>query len=189
LAYFRRATGQTPDSAPHKWNQWRTSQITQIVREIRAMMRRVRPGAKLTAAVGPVPQEARRKHFQDVRAWLNEGLLDAVYPMNYAPDMPTFRKRLSEWVAMRPRIPVVTGIMFDKRDGAIVVEQVRRVRQSTKHFSAFAYNSLFERRDARGRRAMDEQSGHRAALRKHAIPALRRFAVAQSRDGRANRMR
>lgn len=188
LAYFRQATGKTPDAAPATWNQWRTEQVTRVVRDIRAMMRRVKPAAKLSAAVGPIPKEARRNHFQDVRAWLAAGFFDAVYPMNYAADMRTFTKRLSEWAGRRPRIPVVTGIMFDKRDGAIVVEQVRRARRSTKHFSAFAYNSLFERLDQGGRRMMDRQSAGRAALRKRIIPELRRLASAQRPGRRADRV-
>ncbi len=178
LALFRKATGKTPDSAPGLWNRWRTDQVTMVVRDIRAITLRARPNLVLSAAVGPYPDEARRKHFQDVKRWLREGLLDAAYPMNYAEDMRTYDGRLSAWSAMRPRIPVVTGVMFDKRNESIVAEQVRRARNRHTHFSAFAYNSLFERLDDKGRPIRDERSKDRAALRRMVIQEIRRPAVA-----------
>ena len=180
LALFRQATGRTPDRAPGAWNQWRTEQITQVVRDIRAVVQTVRPRAMLSAAVGAHLEEAKRRHFQDVRQWLAEGLLDVVYPMNYAEDMTNYTGRLAAWSAMRPGIPVVMGIMFDQRSSATVLAQVRRARRSSKHFAAFAYNSLFERLDGKRRPAMDGQSASRAALRKQVIPEVRRRAPSRA---------
>ena len=40
LALFKRATGHTPASNRPAWDAWRTEQITQLVRDIRTMMRR-----------------------------------------------------------------------------------------------------------------------------------------------------
>ncbi len=189
LALFRRATGQTPQSAPRQWDAWRTEQVTRVVRDIRSMMRSARPGLNLSAAVGASPKEAKRRHFQDSRRWLAEGLLDAVYPMNYAGDMSNFAKRLSEWSALRLRVPVVMGVMFDKRDASIVIEQLNRIRRHSPHFAAFAYNSLFERGvrpagepRALARAASQRTSGlkpadRRAALRKRLIPYLRSLAA------------
>jgi hypothetical protein len=66
--------------------------------------------------------------------------------------------------------------MFDKRDGAKVIGQVNQAARSGTHFAAFAYNSLFERTDERGRPVMDGQSASRAALRKKVIPHIRYLA-------------
>ncbi len=147
------------------------------MRDIRAMVRGVKPRARLSAAVGPSPSEAKRKHFQDSRRWLAEGLLDAVYPMNYSGDMRIFTKRLYEWSAMRLRIPVVVGVMFDQRSASTVVAQIQRARKYTAHFSAFAYNSLFERRMRTAGHRRDRDSPARAALRKRVIPYLRRLTL------------
>ncbi|MGB2985412.1 MAG: family 10 glycosylhydrolase [Phycisphaerae bacterium] len=176
LTLFKRATGHTPETAPRQWDAWRTEQVTQLVRAIRAMVRSVNPRACLSAAVGSSPDEAKRRHFQDSRRWVTEGLLDAIYPMNYAEDMSTFNERLKEWSAMRSRCPVVMGVKFDKRDGSTVIRQIDRAFQSGLHFAAFAYNSLFERYDRDGRPSRDRQSAARATLRKHIIPYLRRLA-------------
>ena len=176
LALFKRATGRTPEQSPGTWNAWRTEAITQVVRDIRSMIRQVDPKVKLTSAVGASPDESRRSHFQDARQWISEGLVDAVYPMNYDADMRVYTQRQLLWTSIRPRVPVVTGVMFDKRDGSKVVAQVDRAARTGTHFAAFAYNSLFERMDGRGQPVMDGQSPSRAALRKKVIPHLRWLA-------------
>jgi uncharacterized lipoprotein YddW (UPF0748 family) len=175
LTLFKRATRQTPESSPRLWDAWRTEQVTQLVRDIRGMVNRVSPNVCLSAAVGASPDEAKRRHFQDSRRWAAEGLLDTVFPMNYAPDTRTFDRRLKLWAPLRSQIPVVTGIMFDQRDAATVIDQVHRARKSTPHFAAFAYNSLFERPDRKGRLVGNGQSASRATLSKRVIPYLRRL--------------
>ncbi len=170
LAMFIRATGHTPDSAPRRWDEWRTDQVTQLVRGIRAMILEVKPQVRLSAAVGASPGEAKSRHFQDSRRWIADRLLDAVYPMNYARDMSTFTRRIDQWSAMRLSIPVVTGVMIDRRDGSAVIEQLSRVRRGDSHFAVFAYSSLFERFDHTGQPIRDGQSAARAALRQRLIP-------------------
>jgi len=179
LALFRKATGRSPETAPRRWNAWRTENVTQLVRDIRSMMREVSPRAQLSAAVGPSPNEARRRHFQDVPRWVAEGLLDAVYPMNYSKDAGTFGKRLDTWSRRRWTIPVIMGIMADKRDGTTVVNQINRAVRQTRHFAVFAYNSLFERLDRVGRPKRDSQSASRAALRGYLIPRVRRLTASR----------
>ena len=179
LLMFKRETGHTPESSPSRWDQWRSEKVTEVVAAIRSMMAEVNPQVKLSAAVGPVPERAKKRHFQDVRRWLAMGLLDAVYPMNYESDLRSFTERLGIWSGMRPGVPVVVGVMFDKRHADLVVDQIDRIRRSGSHFSAFAYNSLFERLDERGRAQADVQSSSRADLRKRVIPYIRRVATPQ----------
>ena len=182
LALFKRATGKTPDGAPKLWNRWRTDQITRLVRDIRRGVRKVNQHAVLTAAVGAFPEDAKRKHFQDARRWVAEGLVDALYPMNYAANMRTYQNGLAQWTAERRRVPIVIGVYVDKRGPSLVAEQIDRAVRSHGHFAGFAYNSLFERRDrptglpASGRLIMDDQSPSRAALRQRLIPHLRSLA-------------
>lgn len=179
LALYKRATGLHPDQNKQRWDDWRTAQITQLVRDIRGMMIRENPRAWLTAAVGAEPEEHRRKHFQDSRRWIAERLVDGVYPMNYASDVGLYERRLANWAAGRPPVPVVTGIMFDKRDAGLVRDQVARTRRLGGHFAAFAYNSLFERTDRAGRPIVDNQSGSRASLRQQVLPQVRRMMGAR----------
>lgn len=176
LALFKSKTGHSPQSAPQLWNVWRTEQINQLVRNIRTMQLHIKPTIKLSVAVGANPERAKKKHFQDARRWINENLLDAVFPMNYEGNMRGFDKQASYWLPLQSKTTIVMGIMFDKRNESIVSEQVFRTSYTNHHYAAFAYNSLFERLDARGLPMMDKQSRSRAALRKSLIPKLRRLA-------------
>jgi len=176
LALFRQASGATPEQAPGKWNEWRAAQVTQVVRDIRAMMRRVKPGASLSAAVGADPDVALRAHFQDSRRWITEGLLDAVMPMNYAADMTVFSRRVQLWSAYSGRTRVVQGLNLEGRPPATVNQQIAVVVRSTRHFALFAYNLLFERLDARGRPATGADSAARTAQRQQVLPYIQRLA-------------
>lgn len=178
LALFRRDTGLSPDASPAAWNAWRTGQVTKLVTDIHDMVRRERPDITLSAAVATNMIKAKTHHFQDAPQWLREGLVDAVFPMDYTDSMPLFQAQLRAWLAAASPHPIVTGIMFDKRDPALVREQIALAEQLGGNYSAFAYNSLFERRDAAGRPLHDEQSASRAALRREVIPSMLRLAAA-----------
>jgi uncharacterized lipoprotein YddW (UPF0748 family) len=140
------------------------------------MVRKVRPDVTLSAAVGALPEDARRRHFQDARRWVAEGLVDMVVPMNYTADAKGFARCLHTWSRESKRVPVVVGVMFDQRDAQTVIAQLSRAMRSSRHFSAFAYNSLFERLDRAGRPERDGQSAARTMLRKKVIPVVRRLA-------------
>jgi len=175
LGMFKRMTGRTPEQAPAAWNAFRTEAITQIVRDIRKMMLKKKRRVALSAAVGASPVESKRRHFQDSAKWISEGLLDAVYPMNYSSHMQTYSRRLVAWNGIKGKVRVVTGIMFDKRGTHTVQQQIDYAIETGGHFAGFAYNSLFERIDANGQPDVDEQSASRAELRRQIIPRLRRM--------------
>lgn len=166
LALFRQATGHTPESNPRAWDDWRNAQVTQLVRQIRAGVKQKNPRVILSAAVGASPEKSRAAHYQDTRTWLAQGLLDAVYPMNYAHSESEFAQRVDYWAGIRSRVPVVMGIMFDKRSGDLVARQIRHTGRTGSHFATFAYNSLFERRSANGQYVYDAQSASRTELRR-----------------------
>jgi uncharacterized lipoprotein YddW (UPF0748 family) len=62
---------------------WRAGEITTLVRRVRELVDRQRPGLTLSVDVFPGADWAYRGVFQDWRRWASEGLVDAVYPMFY----------------------------------------------------------------------------------------------------------
>jgi hypothetical protein len=71
-------------SAHSMWKQWcefKIEKVTSLVREIRAIVNEKRKDIYLSAAVA---SDTRLETYsQDVRSWMKEGLLDAIYPMTY----------------------------------------------------------------------------------------------------------
>ncbi len=177
LRLFYEATGETPDSSPKRWRDWRTQQVNLLVRDISNMIQKTKPRVLLSAAVGASPATARKEHFQDARYWIDQRLIDVAFPMNYADSLETYRVRLTGWKPHMRKLPIVTGIMFDKRKPALVRRQLDEATTMGGHFAAFAYNSLFERLDAGGQPLMDGQSMNRAALRREVIPHIRQLAM------------
>ena len=157
LAIYRSATGRRPQDDRNAWSRWRTDQVTQLVREIRAMQKQARPSMLLTAACGADLDEFRRYYFQDGPFWLRSGLLDAVLVMNYNTSTTVFRRRQDAWRAATGNRMVVAGIgQYLHRSDAMTAEQIRIARQWGRGFAVFSYGSMLG----------DAQAGRRlAALR------------------------
>lgn len=91
--------------------EWRRGQITSLVQQIRAAVRAVRPDLAFSAAVF-INWETHRDTFaQDWKAWVDQGLVDFVCPMDYTPDNARFTEyitRQTRWVA--GKVPLCPGI-------------------------------------------------------------------------------
>lgn len=145
LWIYKRDTGKTPQQDAASWNRWRTAQITQLVRDMRAMQRRTRPDILLTSACGADLQEYRRRYFQDGAAWLRGGLIDAVFIMNYATRTATFRSRQDAWMKATGSRMVVPGIgEYLHKSDSLTIEQVKLARRYNRGVAIFSYQSLFD---------------------------------------------
>lgn len=171
VGLFQADTGKTPEADPAAWDKWRTEQITSLVREIRRMVNEYKPYLEISAAVGPVPEDAKAHHFQDVKTWLGEKLIDVVYPMNYTRDPKVFEERVAAWEKFAGRTPVVMGVRIDDN-----VELDRAQLQSALHtfrgYSIFAYSSLYDSPNTALEKQDEGASEHRLALRKALLPDL-----------------
>lgn len=176
LALFRKASGKAPDEDKTAWNNWRADQVTQLVRDLRGMLKQARPKALLSAACGPVPEKAKKEHFQDVRTWLNEGLFDVVYPMNYAADFATWTERARTWTEIAGNTKVVMGIMPGGRDAEAHRAFLEAAKRNFDGWSLFAYAKLFDSRADVQDKLTDEAKFERSQLRKALLPILRESA-------------
>lgn len=176
VGLFREQTGKDPARDKTAWNSWRAAQVTQLVREMRVMLRSARPGMKLSAACGAVPQKALNEHFQDTRTWMAEGLLDVVYPMNYATDFKTWSQRAAVWSAMPGETKVVMGIMVGDRDAEAHREFLDAARRFHSGWSLFAYSKIYDSRADQLDPPTKEVIAERTKLRKALVPILREQA-------------
>jgi uncharacterized lipoprotein YddW (UPF0748 family) len=171
VGLFQADTGKTPEEAPADWDRWRTEQITNLVRDIRRMVDEYKPYLEISVAVGPVPEDAKKHHFQDVKTWMKEELVDSVYPMNYTRDPLVFEQRVALWKDFAGRTPVVMGVRIDD-DIDTDRAQLESVLHTFRGYSIFAYSSLFDSANT----ALDKQDERtrerRALVRKALLPQL-----------------
>jgi len=113
---------------------WRAGNITAFVKQARAATGKIKPGAKLSAAVwGGYPQIVS-SIGQDWGAWMKDGLLDFVTPMNYAQDLYRFTALLDQQILLpgtRGKIYPGLGVTANESQlrGDQVVEQILALRQ------------------------------------------------------------
>jgi uncharacterized lipoprotein YddW (UPF0748 family) len=172
LKLFKEFSGKSPDDDRAGWNQWRTDQVTAVVRQIRLMLRARKRSVELSAAVG-VTRANALGHFQDAERWLSEDLVDAVYPMNYTADSRLFGKRCDVWKSAAKSKRVVMGVMFEKGMNETLRVEVQRGLDQFNGFAAFAYGSLFETPNDAVDRPDEASRAQRDALRQAVLPWLR----------------
>ena len=92
LGLFREATGRSdmPADDDPQWCEWRRSQVTKLVKAVKARLAEVRPACVLSAsALMPSPAVASMVSLQDWDGWMNEGIVDFVVPMLYVTSSTT----------------------------------------------------------------------------------------------------
>lgn len=116
------------------YQQFRQDQISRFVQSVRAMMKRVRPEAVLSAAVFGKYPSCAASVGQDWKRWLDHGWLDFVCPMNYTPSNAAFR----EWVRDQTQNhaspgQIIAGIGVTAAESDLsprnLIEQIRIARE------------------------------------------------------------
>ncbi|MGB4256882.1 MAG: family 10 glycosylhydrolase, partial [Phycisphaerae bacterium] len=144
LTLYKEATGKSPDDDPAAWKKWRTDQVTQLVAEVRNMIREVRPACLLAASVG-ANFNSGLSHFQDSARWAEEKLIDMAFPMNYKNDLPSFVSALEPWLPRRDQVIVIPG-MWPNGGPEVAKGQIQAAVAATNNFCFFAYGSMFDNR-------------------------------------------
>ncbi|MES2202201.1 MAG: family 10 glycosylhydrolase [candidate division FCPU426 bacterium] len=109
--------------------------ITSMVREIHALVKKIKPSAELSAAVFSYPALARDSVSQDWGVWAKEGLLDWVATMTYTQDAAGFRDAVAaQKLLCDGKIRLYPGIQVTYDDGQTLalesfVDQVKSVRE------------------------------------------------------------
>ena len=144
LRLFDETHEATPSEKPKKWIEWRTDQVSILVRDIRVKLREVRPDALLTAAVFRTPKRAMEQ-LQDWPTWCNAGWVDAVVPMIYETDDQKFASDLRDCVRS-VKIPVIAGIGIYKQTDVRQVLRQENLAAVVGATSAawFDYAALFD---------------------------------------------
>jgi uncharacterized lipoprotein YddW (UPF0748 family) len=66
------------------WQDWKTRQVTEVVKELGEVVRKKQPRWEISAAVFPDLPENLRVKQQDWKTWAEKGYVDALLPMLYS---------------------------------------------------------------------------------------------------------
>ncbi|HID00431.1 MAG TPA: hypothetical protein EYP05_03725 [Piscirickettsiaceae bacterium] len=128
------------------WDEWRCRQVTELVAQMSAALRSLRPDLIVSAAGGT--QEAdKRTLFRDGKTWLEWGLVTYLCPMAYTRDNRVFQRRLARELEPLPpqyrwRLYAGIGVYKMTRIPQRAIEQVwlaRRVGLRGVCFFSFEY--------------------------------------------------
>lgn len=143
LALYSAATGRTPAKDRAAWQRWKGDQVTTLVRAVKAMLMRERPGVALSAAVAAEPERAGARFGRESARWAAEGIVDAVYPMNYTANPSEFAARADAWKRQPATARVVTGVEIGPdRSDAAVEQELRAALARCPDVSLFSYGEL-----------------------------------------------
>ncbi len=118
-----------------EFRRWRTADITALVRDIRATLRKANPRVKLSAAVYGSAAADGGNIAQYWPDWLKAGTVDFLTPMNYTESPAEFANLVRTQVAM----PGAAGKIFpgigvtadeSRLDPAQVIHQISLLRQA-----------------------------------------------------------
>jgi uncharacterized lipoprotein YddW (UPF0748 family) len=128
---------------PERWQLFRRTRLTDLVARIRGAVKHARPEAMLTAAVKPDVRDAFESRLQDWQDWASRGLLDAICPMTYTPDLGRFTLAVQGAARAAVPQPLWAGIGAYRLDSAETISHIRAARAAGAHgIALFSYDSL-----------------------------------------------
>ena len=129
-----------------KYTEWRSQQITRLVRLLHTRLHEADPNIKLSAAVFGWYPGCITTIGQDWIAWAKAGYVDFVCPMNYTEDVNYFTELLVNQLALMPKnVSLYTGIGATASNSLLtpdaVVEQIYLARElGTSGWTIFDYS-------------------------------------------------
>lgn len=139
LEGFKKKYGITPDQDEEKWVEYRSQQIVDLIKDIKAETRKIRPNLIISASVGSTPERAKNINCQDSTRFLREGLVDINMPMIYTRDMDVFETKLKSNLAVQGDKLVYPGM-----SGRSAIEQIKISRRlKAPGVCIFSFGSLY----------------------------------------------
>ena len=130
----------------YQWYSFRERQINTFIQSIALQTRKLKPNAKISAAVGSDPKVARLSLCQNWVNWVENKWVDFVTPMAYSASDETFRTLVSsqkQAVDNKTILAPGIGLHLQKKDPSQTIRQIGITREllangqtlfSTSHF-------------------------------------------------------
>ena len=128
---------------PEGWTTFRRDRLTGLAARLAASVRRARPQAIVSVAVGKSAEESATYRFQDWRTWGSAETFDALCPMIYTEDAQEFADLLAKARPAAGPTPIWVGVGAYKLPVAGTGDRLRAVRRAgAAGFVLFSYDNL-----------------------------------------------
>lgn len=128
---------------PDAWSTFRRARLTALADRLAAIVRRARPQAVLSAAVGKNADESSTFRFQPWRAWASARTFDALCPMLYTPDAKEFADLLARARGAAGPTPLWVGVGAYRLPVSATADRLRSARRAgAAGFAVFSYDNL-----------------------------------------------
>ncbi len=134
------SSGLADDILVYEWRKFRERMVNTFVHRIAVQTRRIKPEAKISAAVVPDSDHARRNYMQNWTNWIDNKWLDFVVPMSYDSDDAHFGRvisKLKSTVGEKTIILVGIGSNTLREGSDQFLRQTVISRQAGAHGQAF----------------------------------------------------
>lgn len=112
------------------WEKWRSGQVSVLVGQVRELLSRLKPRARLSAAVKPDIELAYTQYGQDWTGWINAGLVDFVVPMFYKGSTADIVRQMTEARERVKRGSLYAGIGIWNQGADDTVAQIDVARRA-----------------------------------------------------------
>ena len=145
VARFTQAYKAKPAELPVQWDEWKRSQITDLVQKIYFDTEKVKPRIVISASIMYDWPRAHNDYSQDNRTWLSRGVVDMTCPMLYIQDKDAYTAYLRDLTAHRYGRWVVPNLgVFRIRDTQLLLEMIDIARQlGAAGIGLYDYKALF----------------------------------------------
>ena len=133
------------------WLDFRTYNISFVVRTVSQRVRAEAPGVKISAAVFPSAETSPTNVGQDWTAWCRAGWLDFVCPMDYVESSALFRNQVAAQKRFVGKVPIYPGIglstwRHDGREAVRLAKQILALRElGVEGFTVFNFDRRAEK--------------------------------------------
>lgn len=114
------------------WHLWRENLVNTFIRQVSDEVHKLKPDARISAAVGSYPDVARESLLQNWPHWVDNKWVDFITPMDYTADAGKFRQMVaSEKNTVDDRTIIMPGIGLHTHKGPEpAVEQIGIARDA-----------------------------------------------------------
>jgi uncharacterized lipoprotein YddW (UPF0748 family) len=130
------------DSFPTRYNDFRRTQVTELVERIYYAVKKRNPNVLVSADVFANAKDAYENRFQDWRDWLRRGFLDVAALMAYSPNTQIVRDQIKVAVEAGRRDRIWAGLGAYRQVVDSTIAKIKAARtEGARGFVLFSYGS------------------------------------------------